>query len=250
MKQNNFAEWKKNKEFSKAEFNRRYGRYYIVYVALIGTGVLSGLTGFLLPFSQGMNDIEFIISLLAGLYFCVGFLTNGEISANYWFGKLTDHDPDNRTQQWIAGISLFFAVVVSLVTSLASSLLIAYWLNIFPAFTGIPDWAQVWIVDIIPVMWIYNGVCGMAFKSVSDEAQAERLSKSFIREKQNELFEMKEQAKVDWWRDNAMAIYQEQGRREAQEDVSRRFKQPHPMQSFASETKDNSENFTHGAGKQ
>lgn len=224
MKNNNFAEWKKNKQFVRAEFNRKYGRYYIVYVALIGTGVLSGLTGILLPFSQGENNLQFLISFLAGLYFCIGFLTNGEIAANYWFGKLTDHDPDNRIQQWIAGISLSLSVIVSLVTALASSLLIAFWLGIFPEFSGVPDWAQVWIVDIIPVMWIYHAVCGMAFKAVSDEAQAERLSKSFIREKQNELFEAKEQAKVDWWKENAQSIYEDQGRLEAQEDVARRFK--------------------------
>ena len=222
-----FSEWKKNKQFHKAEFNRRYGRYYIVYIALIGTGVLSGLTGILLPFSQGMNNVEFIVSVLAGLYFCVGFLTNGEIAANYWFGKLTDHDPDSRVQQIIAGISLALSVIVSLVTSLASSLLIAYWLGIFPEFGGVPDWAQVWIVDIIPVMWIYNGVCGMAFKATSEEAQAERLVAAFVREKQNELFEAKEQAKVDFWRDNARPIYEEAGRKEAADDVERRFKGVH-----------------------
>ena len=230
MKNSIFSEWKKNKEFHKSEFNRRYGRYYIVYVALIGTGILSGLTGILLPFSQGMNNVEFVISLLAGVYFGLGFLTNGEIAANYWFGKLTDHDPDNRVQQWIAGISLSLSVIVSLVTALASSLLIAYWLGIFPEFSGVPDWAQVWIVDIIPVMWIYNGVCGMAFKAVSDEAQAERLVSSFIREKQNELFEAKEQAKVNWWKENAQGIYENEGRREAAEDVTRRFK---GVQQFA-----------------
>jgi hypothetical protein len=219
----NFSEWKQRKAFLRSEFERKYAKYYMVYIALIGTGVLSGLTGILLPFSQSATAQAFFISAIAGVYFAFGFLTNGEIAANYWFGKLTDHDPDNRIQQIVAGVSLFLSVVVSLVTALASSLLIAYWLNIFPAFNGVPDWAQVWIVDIIPVMWIYHAVAGMLFKAMSEEAQMERLSRAFVREKQNELNEAKEEAKVGWWRENARAVYEHQGRKEAEEDVQRRF---------------------------
>lgn len=218
-----FAEWKQRRAFEAAEFKRKYSRYYMVYIALVGTGFLSGITGLLLPFTQNTEGAQAIVSTIAGLYFAIGFLTNGEIAANYWFGKLTDHDPDNNKQIYIAVASLALSVTVSLVTALASSLLIAYWLNIFPAFSGVPDWAQVWIVDVIPIMWVYNAVAGIAFKALSDEAQMDRMSKAYIREKENELKELKEEAKVKWWQDNAVGLYEEQGRREAEEEVKRRF---------------------------
>lgn len=230
-----FSEWKKRNQFKRAEFSRRYRRYtryYMVYVALIGTGILSGLTGILLPFTQENSGINTFVAGLAGLYFCIGFLTNGEVAANYWFGKLTDHDPDNNKQQIIAGVSLGISVIVSLITSLASSLLIAFWLGIFPTFNGVPDWAQVWIVDIIPVMWIYHAVAGMTFKALSEEAQMERITKSFIREKENELVEKKEEAKVQWWAENAQSVYEEEGRKEARLSLEQRF----PSRSYASES--------------
>ena len=222
MSENNFQQWKEKRKFAQAEFNRRYGRYYIVYIALIGTGILSAVTGLLIPASQGEKTFG-VITLLAGLYFAVGFLTNGEIAANYWFGKLTDHDPDSLPQQIIAVVSLGISIIVSLVTALASSILIAYWLNLFPEFSGIPNWAQIWVVDIIPVMWVFHAVAGMSFKGLSEEAQMERLSKQFVRGKQNELHEAKENAKVNWWKQNAEHVYREEGEREAQADLNTRF---------------------------
>lgn len=219
-----WADAKRQKAFRKAEFNRRFMKYHIVYIALFGTGALSMVTGFLLPFSTE-GELGFS-AWLAAAYFAFGFVTNGEIAANFWFEKLTDHDKDNGKQFAIAVFSLGASVIVSLVTALAASVLIAYWLGIFPAFTGIPDWAQVYIVDVIPVMWIYHAVAGFAFKGLSDEAEAERTAKAIIREKEIELIERKEQAKVDWWEQNAVSMYEEQGRKEAREHLERKFNKP------------------------
>lgn len=220
-KTNSWEQTKRDKAFRKAEFNRRFMKYHIVYIALFGTGGLSLVTGLLLPFSTESN-LGFVL-WVAGIYFAFGFVTNGEIAANFWFEKLTDHDKDNGKQFWIAVVSLGASVVVSLVTALAAAALIAYWLGIFPAFSGISEWSQVYIVDIIPIMWVYHAVAGFAFKALSDEAEAERTAKSIIREKEVELIEKKEQAKVDWWEQNAVAMYEEQGRKEAREHLERKF---------------------------
>lgn len=231
-----YEEVKREKEYKKAEFARRYLKYHLVYIALIGTAVLSVVTGLLLPYSSENANNVGVAGMLAALYFAVGFVTNGELAANYWFGKLTDHDPDSTAQKTIAVIALAISVITSLITALAASLLIAYWLKIFSEFSGIPSWAQVYIVDIIPVMWVFHAVMGMAFKAFSEEAEMERTTKAFIRQKQNELVQHKEEAKANWWKENAEKVYREQGEIEAREALNRQFPNRKQMVTNGAET--------------
>ena len=203
------------------KFNRKYGQYWLVYIALIFTATLSFVSGLILPFTPDKNGIFLITfgGVIAGLYYSLGFITNGELSANYWFDKLTDHDKDNTTQQVIAGLMLTASIAVSLVTALAAAAQIAFLLGALNEFRQFPAWAQEWVVWSIPTMWTLNAVAGMAFKALSDEASAERDANAIIRTAKQEINKSRMDAKADYWKKNAPDIARRLGEMEAQAEV-------------------------------
>lgn len=230
---------------SKNEFNRKYGQHYIVYLALAFTAILSFVSGLVLPFTPDANGYISITfgGIVAALYYSIGFLTNGEASANYWFGKLTDHDKDNTLQQWIAGVMLAISIIVSLVTALAAAAQIAYLLGVLAEFQSMPAWAQEWVVWSIPSMWTMNAVSGMAFKAFGDEAAAERDANSTIRVARQRITTKKVEAKAKYWADHADTIAEELGRMEAEKElndyaVKLQVKRQEPIQTraFATDT--------------
>jgi hypothetical protein len=219
-----------NKELTPAQkrkarlhdFNQRYGQYWLIYSALICTAALSFVSGMVLPFRPDDNGNVVLTfgGIALALYFGVGFVSNGEGAAGFWFEKLTDHDKDNNPQKWIAGIMLAASVIVSLVTSLAAAAQLAFLLGVLSEFQEIPVWAQDWIVWSIPTMWIANAVSGMAFKAVSDEADAEREANSIIREAKLEVKRARENARANYWKENATAIFTRLGELDAEDEIN------------------------------
>jgi len=245
------------------KFIRKYGQYWLVYAALTFTAVLSFTSGLILPFTPdefGMFTITFG-GVLAGLYYSLGFTTNGELAANYWFDKLTDHDKDNTPQKIIAGLMLAISIGVSLTTALAAAAQIAFLLGALAEFRQFPVWAQEWVVWSIPTMWTMNAVAGMAFKALSDEASAERDANAIIRTAKQEISKSRMDAKADYWRKNAPDIARKLGEMEAQAEIDAyavRLNNPRqntpqnaprtPVATFAAQVPDNlpDEDFTKG----
>jgi len=205
----------------KNEFQRKYGQHWLVYAALILTATLSTSAGLLMPFQPDANGyVLFTVPrLIAAIFYAIGFLTTGELAANYWFEKLTDRDKDNTTQKYIAIIALFAAVVTSLVTSLAAGAMVAFMLGVLDAFQIMPVWAQEWIVWAIPTMWIMHAVAGMAFKATSDEAVADRNAASIISAVKSQIVMDKANARAEYWKANAPRIAQELGKLEAEHEI-------------------------------
>lgn len=211
---------KQRKDLRKAERYRKFGRYWLIYLALGITAALSFISGLLLPFMKP----DVIVPLTwgtagAALFYAVGFMVIGEGAANFWFDKITDQDPDNSGQKWTAGIMIFLSVVVSLTTALAASYIIAYWVGVFDTFTSIPPWAQKYIAIAIPVMLVAHAVAGIIFKSISDEAYSERESNAKIHQAHSEAAEARATAKANWIIANAPRIAQEMGEMEAEEEL-------------------------------
>lgn len=206
---------------SRNEFQRKYGQYWLVYAALIFTAVLSASAGLLLPFrpDKGGFIIVTIPRIIAALFYALGFLTTGELAANYWFEKLTDHDKDNTTQKVIAIVMLGSAIVTSLVTSLAAGAMVAFMLEVLDAFSVMPIWAQKWVVWAIPTMWVMHAVGGMIFKAVSDESVADRDAASIIRDVKLKIVKDKADARAEYWKENAGNIARQLGELEGQKEV-------------------------------
>lgn len=222
MNETNELSITQKRAMKRAEFMRKFGKYWYIYMVLFGTAALSFTSGLLLPFkpdASGNPNIT-IGGLFAAIYYAVGFLTTGELAAYFWFDKLTDQDPDNGTQKVTAGLMLFAAVITSLVTALAAGTFIAYWLGIFNEFYVMPSWAQKWVVWAIPVLWVAHFVAGTIFRAVSEEAEYERDAKSIIRTVQNQMIRAKEQARSDYWKTNAPMLAQRMGEAEARDELA------------------------------
>lgn len=208
------------RQLRKQEFQRKFSRYWLVYVALICTSVLSAISGFLLPNESEQITITYITAL-AGIYYAVGFLSNGEGAAYFWFDKLTDHDPDNNAQIWIASIMLGVSVLTIGVTSVAAGSFLAYALGALTEFQIMPVWAQKWVVWAIPALWVLHFSAGVAFRSLSDEAEAERQSKAKIRAITQNIAIKKADAKAEYWEKHAPDLAQKLGEMEAQSEIDK-----------------------------
>ena len=214
----------------KANFQRVFGRYWLIYVSLIGTAVLTISSGVMLAM-QPDDGGQIVITpgvILAALFYASGFFTTGEGAFYFWFDKLTDHDEDNGWQIGIAVAMLIASVVTILVTSLAAGAFIAFWLGKLTAFDVMPIWAQNWVVWVIPVMWVAHAVSGVAFRAMSDEAASEREAKSIVRKTRNKILRQKQQAKADYWQANAPAQAVRMGEIEAQREIETMFTDGRP----------------------
>jgi predicted lipoprotein with Yx(FWY)xxD motif len=211
---------KQRKELAKKEFYRKFGRYWLLYGALLFTGILSFIGGLMLPFMKPDVNVPLTWGTAgAGLFYALGFLLIGEGAANFWFDRVTDQDPDNNTQKLIAGVMIAVSVLVSASTALATSYIIAYWVGVFDAFLTIPVWAQKYIAIAVPVVMVINAVAAIIFKSVSDEAAAERDANAVIRQAENEAREARSTARANWVKANAPRLAQEMGEMEAENDL-------------------------------
>lgn len=232
------------------EFMAKYGQHWLVYFALFSTASLSFISGIILPFTPDESGVFYLSfgGVLTGLYYAAGFVTNGEFSANYWFDKITDHDEDNTVQTYIAYGMLALSVIVSLVTALAAASQIAFLMGALSEFTAIPSWAQEWVVWSIPSMWTVNAVCGMLFKTLSDEAAAEREAKRIIREARQKILRDKANARAAYWQQKAPEIARRLGEQEAQSEIDIMSVKLVPMnqmaQSVDAPTLENVENPT------
>lgn len=209
------------RRMDRIEFRRKYGKYWLVYVALAITATLSATAGILLPMQPdeaGKVHVTLGV-ILSCIFYSVGFLATGEGASYYWFDKLTDHDPDNQPQVAIAILMLILSVVTSLTTAMAAGTFIAYLLGRLTAFQIIPLWAQNWVVYAIPIMLAVHMVSGMAFKAMSDEASSERKAKARIRKVQNEMADMEARSYADWYASHAPAQAKALGEMRAQKEL-------------------------------
>jgi signal transduction histidine kinase len=211
---------KQKKAMREMEFKRKYGRFWLIYVALGFTAVLSFLGGLMLPFMKENVNVPLNWATgAAALFYGLGFLIIGELAANFWLDKITDQDPDNGKQKGVAALMIAMSVIISATTALATSYIIAYWIGVFEAFLVIPVWAQKYIAIVIPIMMVFHAVMAIVFKAVSDEAFAEREANSRINQARSEAAIMKEQAKANYIIANAPRLAREMGEMEAEAEL-------------------------------
>ena len=210
------------RKIKKTENKARYGRYWLVYGALAITAMLSITAGILLPLrpdEAGQVHVTLPV-ILACIFYAVGFLMTGEGASLYWFGKMTDHDQDNTTQQVVAWSMMALSIITSLTTAMAAGTFIAYLLGALTVFDVMPMWAQNWVVYAIPIMLTIHAVCGMVFKAVSDEAMADRKGKAAVRQVLNEAAQVKAEAYASYVREHAPEQARQLGEMEAKKTLA------------------------------
>lgn len=209
------------RRMNRIEFRRKYGKYWLVYIALLITGTLSATAGVLLPMQPdetGQVHVTLGV-ILSCIFYAVGFLATGEGASYYWFDKLTDHDPDNQPQVAISVLMLILSVLTSLTTAMAAGTFIAYLLGRLTAFDIMPLWAQNWVVYAIPALLAAHMVAGMAFKAISDEASADRKAKACVRKVQNDMARVQSEAYAKWYESHAPQQAKALGEMQAQKEL-------------------------------
>lgn len=200
---------------------RNFRRFWVIYVGLFCTALLSFVSGLMLPFMR--SDIVVPLTLgtaFVALYYGFGFLTNGELVANFWFGKITDQDPDNKVQQVIAWGMLAVSIGIIAATCISAADMIAYWIGVFDVFYQIPVWVQKYVVYAIPVGWVLNVVMAMLFQGVSDEAIAKRESQARINRALSDAEEAEAKAHADYIVANSPALARQKGEMKAASELA------------------------------
>jgi hypothetical protein len=209
------------KKSIRKQNNRNFRRFWVIYVGLFGTALLSFVSGLILPFMR--NDV--VVPLTWGtafvaLYYGCGFLVNGELMANFWFGKITDQDPDNTIQKIIAWGMLAVSIIIISATCISAADMIAFWVGVFNQFYQIPIWVQKYVVYAIPVMLVSNVVMAMLFRGISDEAIAEREAMARINQAMSNAAEAEAKAEADYIIANAPALARERGQLKAAAQIN------------------------------
>jgi uncharacterized membrane protein len=204
----------------RKQASRNFRRFWPIYVFLVFTAGLSFISGLMLPFMR--NDVDVPLTwgtALVALYYAMGFLTNGELVANYWFSKLTDQDPDNTIQKIIAWVMLGVSIVIVAATCISAADMIAYWMGAFDEFYMIPVWVQKYVVYVIPTMWVVNVVAVMLFRSVSNEAIMEREEEARKNKAMSDARIIEAKAYADVIVENAPALARQKGQMKAQAEI-------------------------------
>lgn len=199
---------------------RHFKRFWVIYVGLFCTALLSFVSGLMLPFMR--NDVVVPVTFgtaFVALYYAIGFLTNGELVASFWFSKITDQDPDNTIQKIIAWVMLVVSIGIILATCISAADMIAFWVGVFDVFYQIPVWVQKYVVYTIPVMWVVNFSMAMLFQGVSDEAIAKRESQARINRALSDAEEVEARAHADYIVTNAPALARQKGQMKAAAEI-------------------------------
>lgn len=199
---------------------RNFRRFWVIYVGLFCTALLSFASGLMLPFMR--NDIVVPLTwgtFFVALYYGCGFLINGELAANFWFSKITDQDPDNSTQKIIAWGMLVVSIGIIAATCISAADMIAYWVGVFDVFYQIPVWVQKYVVYAIPVMWVVNFSMAMLFRGVSDEAVSEREEQARINRARTDAAIAEAKAYADYTIENAPALARQKGQMRAAAEI-------------------------------
>jgi len=211
-----FDEQKKKEEKDKqdAALKRKaqmlpFKKFWLLYVALFGTGILSAFAGVYLGLAPDENGY-FVLNITNvgfALYYALGFLATAEGATLFWETKYVYHDvdKDGKKNDWqtnTAAIALGVSIFAVIVTGLAAADFLAVWRGNLTAFNSIQVWAQGWVVWAIPVLFVFHAVCAIIYWYNSAEAALDRWKNQNRRQTQSAMA----QVEADAWMDEYKRI--------------------------------------------
>lgn len=265
---------KEEKEKQESAMKRKaamlpFKKFWLLYVALFGTGILSAFAGVYLGLSPDENG-DFVLNVTNvafALYYALGFLATAEGATLFWETKYVYHDVDKngKTNNWqirTAATALGVSIFAVVITGLAAADFLAVWRGNLTAFNSIQTWAQGWVVWAIPVLFVFHAVCAIIYWYNSAEAALDRWKSQSRRQTQSAMAQVEADAWMDEYKRISPQLAKQKGaalaRKAAMEDfyaeeeklgvdldgdgqVGRpRQNTPRtPIQAFASQVEDN-----------
>lgn len=226
------------KKAVRAEKNAKWlpiQKFWLLYVVLIGTAILSAFAGVyigLAPDNSGTitwtSSFDLIRRIFFAAFYMISFVTTAEGATLYWETKLVYHDVDERgikndTQIKTARIALIVSVATIVLTGLASARFLSAWLGALAAFSSVPVAAQGYVVWSIPILFVFHAVASIVYWYYSADSALERWKSQVRRQTQAEMH----QKEADAWKEEytrlAPRLAETKGRRLARAAVSDDF---------------------------
>lgn len=237
-----FTEIKKSEEKDReVKKNKRraywlpFKNYWLLYVALIGTAVLSAFAGIyigLAPDAAGKISYTSTFDLLRraffALFYVIGFVATAEGATLYWENKLVYHDVNadgksDPTQVRTARVALVVSVLTIILTGLASARFLTTWLGSLTAFETVPVAAQEYVVWSIPILLVFHVVASILYWYNSEEARLDRWMSEIQRQTRASAHQIKANAWKNVYTGTAPELARKQGIALAQKALKQDF---------------------------
>ena len=196
-----------------------FKKFWLLYVALFGTGILSAFAGVYLglsPDKDGYFDLS-VTNVLFAMYYAIGFLATAEGATLFWETKYVYHDvdKDGKANSWqtnTAATALGVSIFAVIITGLAAADFLAVWRGNLDAFDSIQKWAQGWVVWAIPVLFVFHAVCAIIYWYNSAEAALDRWKSQNRRQTQASMAQIEADAWMDEYRRISPELAKQKGR--------------------------------------
>lgn len=262
---------KAKSEAQRDSFRREYKEFFshpLLFVALIMSGLLSSLAGVAVGLGARMTDGVLFLNfdfahIVFALLYAIAFPYFFEFGLANWLHKLLHREPANIVQFWTAWAMIVVTFIGTAITAYSAMDVLVTAGGFFDSFKEVPPAVQKWIAFSLPTMIMLNIASGELYRQFTTEAILKRAAENELREAQVAADMEVKLAQVDADKKISIAAAEEYSRRADREapEIGRKRGENEwnarqqnqaikPVQTYASDVKDESENFTNGAGKQ
>lgn len=190
-------------KLDEMSFTNDLAEHWYIYFLLVFSAVFSGMLGVymgLAPMRIDNGDLYFHTDsahLFLSLMYGAGFVLVTEFA--FGLGKWLYYTRESKNKwQEISTISIMVIAGISILgTGIAGGIIIASTVDFLTAFVQIPEWAQTWVVRVIPALVVIYSFFLTIYVLSSSKAETYRL----IRERahEHELDHQARQATLDQW---------------------------------------------------
>jgi uncharacterized Tic20 family protein len=226
---------KKNKKLVRKAQWLPFKRFWLLYIALFGTAILSMFAGIYLGLNPDENGYFNVTAtnIVFALFYAGGFFVTAEGATLFWETKYVFHDvdKDGKSNNWqvnTALVALVVSVLTVIATGLAAADFLAVWRGNLDTFTNVQEWAQGWVVWSIPALLVFHAVCSIVYWYHSAESELDRWKNQQRRQTQSMMAEVEAQAWADEYKALAPELARKKGAALARQSA---------MQDFYSEEK-------------
>lgn len=162
------------KEKTRRDYKELYD-HPLLYAALISSGFLSALAGLAVGLGVHMENGTLVYTVdLPHVFFAVLYAILFpyfyEFGLANWLYKFLHREPENKTQEIVAGIMISITFIGTSITAYSAMDVLVTAGGFFDSFKEIPAGVQKWIAYSLPTMFLLNIASGEIYRQFTAEA--------------------------------------------------------------------------------
>ena len=175
-------------KLDEMSFENDLAEHWYIYVLLVFSAAFSAMLGVymgLAPMRLATGDLYFhtdIAHLALAVMYGLGFVIVTEFAFALAKWLYYTRESKNATQNYSMLAMMAVAGVSILGTGIAGGIVVASTVDFLTAFVAVPEWAQIWVVRVIPALIVLYSFLLTAYNLASTKAESMRI----IRESQHE----------------------------------------------------------------